>query len=149
PPVFVAGSFTGWSPLEMTCEKTEATESRHLFSYTVDLKPGKYQYKFRLGPGDWWVLDESAPTGGWIISLRIIQADDLAASDNSGNVNNVLTVEPDEQKAPNDTSENKSDVLTSAANVGKASQTDEAVDKIARIIPPALDKRPQSPNLAN
>ena len=69
PPVFVAGSFTEWSPCEMTHEKAEAPGSGYLFSCTVDLKPGRYQYKYRLGHGDWWVLDESAPTGVLIVSF--------------------------------------------------------------------------------
>ena len=58
PPVFVAGSFTDWNPTEMAYDSV-----KNIFSYKLELDPGKYQYKFRLGPGDWWVLDESAPTG--------------------------------------------------------------------------------------
>ena len=27
------------------------------------VNPGDYQYKYRLGPGDWWVCDDSAETG--------------------------------------------------------------------------------------
>jgi hypothetical protein len=77
-PVYVAGSFTEWSPIEMTCESTASGQNK--FSYTTDLNPGKFQYKFRLGPGDWWVLDESTPT----------------ENDGSGNVNNVLEVETQE-----------------------------------------------------
>lgn len=63
PPVFVAGSFTKWNPLEMKVNQTgtESTPSENEFSYEADLQPGDYQYKFRLGPGDWWVLDESSP----------------------------------------------------------------------------------------
>lgn len=65
PPVFVAGSFTKWNPLEMKVNQTgtESTPSENEFSYEADLQPGDYQYKFRLGPGDWWVLDESSPSG--------------------------------------------------------------------------------------
>jgi hypothetical protein len=64
PPVYVAGSFTEWSPVEMEYETTESNGSvQNKFSYKAALNPGEYQYKFRLGPGDWWALDESGPTG--------------------------------------------------------------------------------------
>ena len=33
------------------------------FEHEFEAVPGEYQYKFRLGPGDWWVLDETKPTG--------------------------------------------------------------------------------------
>lgn len=33
------------------------------FEHAFEADAGEYQYKFRLGPGDWWVLDESMPTG--------------------------------------------------------------------------------------
>jgi hypothetical protein len=64
PPVFVAGSFTGWAPIEMSFKTSELNgSSKNVFSYMTNLSPGDYQYKFRLGTGDWWVLDESLPTG--------------------------------------------------------------------------------------
>ncbi|EHY57964.1 hypothetical protein HRR83_009453 [Exophiala dermatitidis] len=80
-PVYVAGNFTNWTPIEMKHEPVEkdGVVENH-FSYTVDLEPGEFQYKFRLGPGDWWVLDESTPT----------------ANDGAGNINNVLAVKPEE-----------------------------------------------------
>jgi len=64
PPVFLAGSFSQWTPLEMKVKQSDNAGSvENLFSYETDLPPGEYQYKFRLGPGDWWVLDESSPSG--------------------------------------------------------------------------------------
>lgn len=33
------------------------------FSKTFSADPGTYQYKFRLGTGDWWVLDATQETG--------------------------------------------------------------------------------------
>jgi 1,4-alpha-glucan branching enzyme len=62
PPVFVAGAFTDWVPQEMTAKSLNDSQN-FTFSYQADIIPGKHQYKFRLGPGDWWVVDESAPTG--------------------------------------------------------------------------------------
>lgn len=64
PPVYIAGSFseTPWIPQEM--EYIATADGQFLFSKEVELEAGKeYQYKFRLGPGDWWVLDEEAPIG--------------------------------------------------------------------------------------
>ncbi|KIV90042.1 hypothetical protein, variant [Exophiala mesophila] len=78
PPVYVAGSFSKWSPIEMKLDTNESTEStNNHFSYQTDLEPGKYEFKFKLGPGDWWVLDESMPS----------------VTDPAGNVNNLLNVE--------------------------------------------------------
>ncbi|RDW59531.1 hypothetical protein BP6252_12618 [Coleophoma cylindrospora] len=75
PPVYVAGSFSQWQPQEMQYTTNENNE--HEFYKEVKAEPGKeYQYKFRLGPGDWWVLDETAPT----------------ATDSDGNRNNLLSV---------------------------------------------------------
>jgi hypothetical protein len=63
PPVFLAGSFssTPWEPKEMEYTKSDA-ETDYLFSTEVSVSEGEYQYKFRVGHGDWWVLDESMPT---------------------------------------------------------------------------------------
>jgi hypothetical protein len=34
------------------------------FTKEVSVQEGRqYQYKFRLGEGEWWVLNEEAPTG--------------------------------------------------------------------------------------
>ncbi|KAL3419159.1 PT repeat family protein [Phlyctema vagabunda] len=77
PPVYVAGSFSepAWDPQEMQYTTDENNE--HDFYKDVEVKVGeKYQYKFRLGPGDWWLLNENSPT----------------ATDNLGNRNNLLLV---------------------------------------------------------
>ena len=64
PPVFIAGSFTDWKPTEMASQtRVSEGSAQHVFTYNAVIQPGHYQYKFRLGPGDWWVLDDSAPTG--------------------------------------------------------------------------------------
>lgn len=80
PPVYIAGGFTDWAPVEMQCESSQSGQNK--FTHTTELQPGEHQYKFRLGPGDWWVLDESAPT----------------ADDGSGNINNAFTVTAEETK---------------------------------------------------
>lgn len=64
PPVFIAGTFSDslWEPQEMGFTVDEAGE--YTYTKTVHLTPGAHiQYKFRIGLGDWWVLNEDAPTG--------------------------------------------------------------------------------------
>ena len=64
PPLFVAGSFSHpqWVPQEM--DYTTGEDGEFNFSKAFDVEPNaKIQYKFRVGPGDWWVLDEGAPIG--------------------------------------------------------------------------------------
>lgn len=62
PPVFVAGTFTKWTAVELECETT-ITDNIASYTYTknFEIEAGEQQYKFRLGPGDWWVVDESKP----------------------------------------------------------------------------------------
>lgn len=61
PPVYIAGSMCNWEPIEMKQKHKEDGEL--VFEHEFEAAPGEYQYKFRLGPGDWWVLDETKPTG--------------------------------------------------------------------------------------
>jgi ATP-dependent RNA helicase MRH4 len=79
PPVFVAGTFSDpeWTPQEM--QHTKGSDGELLFRAQIFVTPGKdYQYKFRLGEGHWWALDENRPV----------------AVDTVGNQNNVLSVPP-------------------------------------------------------
>lgn len=65
PPVFIAGTFTNppWQQLEMqSIELENSGEYRH--EIRLDIPKGQdYQYKFRLGKGDWWDLNEEEPIG--------------------------------------------------------------------------------------
>ncbi|KAL2752522.1 hypothetical protein ACRALDRAFT_2029739 [Sodiomyces alcalophilus JCM 7366] len=82
PPLFIAGSFSDppWEPQEMPFTTDEAGE--HVFTKTIHLSPGsQVQYKLRVGLGDWWILNEGAPT----------------VSDDSGNTNNLLMAPPLQQ----------------------------------------------------
>ncbi|QSZ29263.1 hypothetical protein DSL72_003775 [Monilinia vaccinii-corymbosi] len=77
PPIYLAGSFpqSVWQPQEM--EYTNESNEQYVFSKSVEVEEGKeYQYKFRIGDGDWWMSDEDAPT----------------VTDEIGNRNNLLTV---------------------------------------------------------
>lgn len=65
PPVYLAGTFTSWQPsIEMDVEESRDNDNiRYSFYKTVDIRPGEHQYKFRLGPGDWWIYDEDIEHG--------------------------------------------------------------------------------------
>jgi len=107
PPVYVAGEFTDWQPVEMTCKTSEIN---NVFSHKATLEPGKYQYKFRLGPGDWWVLDESSPF----------------ADDGHGNVNNVLAVGASKSESLHKAAaETKSEVPSHVSSTNDAHATNE------------------------
>lgn len=84
PPVFVSTNLSDpqWVPLEMDLEPADAShENRFFLSFSAD--EGHYQYKLRLGPGDWWVCDDSMPT----------------VVDDQGHKNNSIVV-PAESKGP-------------------------------------------------
>jgi hypothetical protein len=71
PPIYVAGSFSQpeWQPQEM--EHTINGDNEYEFHKAVEVEAGKeYQYKFRIGPGDWWILDEESPNGTYKGSLN-------------------------------------------------------------------------------
>lgn len=64
PPIYIAGSFSvpEWQPEEM--QYTTDGSKEHTFFTEIEVEEGKeYQYKFRVGPGDWWVLDEESAIG--------------------------------------------------------------------------------------
>ncbi|KAK7435381.1 hypothetical protein Landi51_13057 [Colletotrichum acutatum] len=76
PPIFVAGSFSNpkWEPQEM--EFTTEKGGEHTFYKNIEVRPNaQIEYKFRVGLGDWWVLNETA----------------AIVTDGSGNRNNLLT----------------------------------------------------------
>ncbi|KAI6713750.1 hypothetical protein JHW43_003690 [Diplocarpon mali] len=89
PPIYLAGSFDSpqWhEPREMRYTTDEHNE--HDFYTDVDVQEGReYQYKFRVGPGDWWVLNEDSPTG-----VYKTDKPPPAASDDQGFRNNLLAV---------------------------------------------------------
>lgn len=73
PPVFVAGSFSdpAWRPHEMTPVVNDQGE--YVFERVVEASEGtEIQYKFRVGPGDWWALNDDAETGRCLAPLRLL-----------------------------------------------------------------------------
>ncbi|KAF7857165.1 hypothetical protein EAF04_009406 [Stromatinia cepivora] len=90
PPIYLAGSFpeSVWQPQEM--DYTNDSD-HYVFSKAVEVEEGKeYQYKFRIGNGDWWMSDEDAPT----------------VTDEVGNQNNLLTV-PIKSSSPSKSTSNE------------------------------------------
>lgn len=63
PPVYIITSMSEpqWEPVEM--QHTQKTDGEFDFWQQFEAEEGEHQYKFRLGAGDWWVLDESKQTG--------------------------------------------------------------------------------------
>ena len=78
PPVYLCTDLTdpAWELVEMDHATTEHGENH--FAKTFNVDEGEYQYKIRLGSGDWWVTDDSKPT----------------VDDGGGNKNNLLVVKP-------------------------------------------------------
>lgn len=71
PPVYVAASFTSppWQPVELEYVKAPSMGSdgdgSTEFEFFKDfyVTEGHWQYKFRLGHGDWWVCNDKVKTG--------------------------------------------------------------------------------------
>jgi hypothetical protein len=64
PPVYLAGSFSdpAWQPKPM--QYTLGQDNEHKFRAEIGVESGReYQYKFRAGEGDCWLLDENSPIG--------------------------------------------------------------------------------------
>jgi len=64
PPIYLAGSFSepAWHPQEM--QHTINEHNEYGYHKEVEVEEGKeYQYKFRIGDGDWWMLNEDSPMG--------------------------------------------------------------------------------------
>jgi 1,4-alpha-glucan branching enzyme len=62
PPVFLAGTFSDWQLEEM--QYSSVADNEYEFHKEVQIEEGReYQYKFRIGEGDWWVLNEDSPSG--------------------------------------------------------------------------------------
>jgi hypothetical protein len=68
PPVYIAGSFSdpSWVPQSMDYYEQHVAGSSELscvFEKKIDVKPGQYQYKYRIGEDNEWVVDRSVCTG--------------------------------------------------------------------------------------
>jgi len=124
PPIFVAGSFSEpqWQPQEMQFTTEDGGE--HTFHKNIEVPPGsQIQYKFRVGLGDWWVLNEDAPT----------------VTDASGNRNNIL-IAPDagEDKQPNGDNGEDSAKTSESMEVPNAAATSSSASQ------PELEPKPNA-----
>lgn len=69
PPVYVAASFTlpAWQPEELgyRIRKNASNKSSYKYEFfkSFHVSVGTWQYKFRLGTGDWWACDEQHEIG--------------------------------------------------------------------------------------
>lgn len=103
----------------MEHEKMANGENR--FFKTFQAEEGDYQYKFRLGPGDWWALDESKPM----------------VDDGSGNKNNLLVVKPPDASKSAETP-------TIAAPVEQQKGADHIIPQSNASQPPATEHKPDN-----
>ena len=97
PPVYIFTNLSDpqWEAVQMDDVKNNSGEHRFFKDFMVE--EGEYQYKFRLGPGDWWVCDDSGPT----------------VDDGSGNKNNLLVVKGQSTVPDVSPAEQKDDKTTS------------------------------------
>ena len=81
PPVFVAGSFTtpAWQAVELDAVARGENDNmdpgsieakERLFCKRFDIPEGRWQYKFRLGHGDWWVCDGNKEIGEKLLDRK-------------------------------------------------------------------------------
>ncbi|KAI8959413.1 hypothetical protein F5Y11DRAFT_359276 [Daldinia sp. FL1419] len=130
PPVYVAGSFSNppWEPQEMEVAIDQL--GGHLFTKQVMVDDGtEIQYKFRIGPGDWWVLDETADI----------------VTDESGNRNNVLrvSINTSRESAPEAPTSNVSELEGSQTNGG--TKTPDIAETAAEVADSARTLDPETP----
>ncbi|KAF1822283.1 uncharacterized protein K489DRAFT_381032 [Dissoconium aciculare CBS 342.82] len=118
PPVYICSTLTNpqWDAVEMDVTRNEKGEYRFRKTFTVD--EGDYQYKFRLGPGDWWATDDGKPT----------------VDDGMGNKNNMIVVK-EQSKQVTDTPvmiSSLSDSKSQSAVSNPINTTPVLVEKLAR-----------------
>lgn len=62
PPLYVAGSFSSPQWVDHLMDYTTGDDGEHTFTKKLEVQPdSKFQYKLRIGDGDWWVLNEDSP----------------------------------------------------------------------------------------
>ncbi|KAI1402246.1 hypothetical protein F4819DRAFT_496183 [Hypoxylon fuscum] len=127
PPMYVAGSFSDppWQPLEMDVSINQHGEYRFTKQIMVD-DGSEIQYKFRIGFGDWWALDDNADT----------------VTDDLGNTNNILRVSISKPKKANAKAPNplinklKGSAASSGTQTPDMAKTAAEVADSARIVYP-------------
>ncbi|KAF2015545.1 hypothetical protein BU24DRAFT_461787 [Aaosphaeria arxii CBS 175.79] len=119
-PVFIVSSMSNpeWQVLQMSANERSEYDSI-VFSYTFNnVAEGIYQYKIRIGDGQ-WVVDESEETD----------------TDEAGNRNNVYRVVSPEKSRPDQAS--KADLAQVEANLGEDAMLHDRIKEQAQ--PPGLE----------
>ncbi|KAI1144491.1 hypothetical protein F5Y05DRAFT_407881 [Hypoxylon sp. FL0543] len=127
PPIYVAGSFSDppWQPLEMDVSVDQSGDQVFTKRVLVD-NGSEIQYKFRIGSGNWWALDDSADT----------------VLDGRGNTNNILRLsisgsQEADTMAPNTrVNELKSSAPNSGRRTPDFAKTAAEVAESARMLDP-------------
>ncbi|KAI1805641.1 hypothetical protein F4811DRAFT_212148 [Daldinia bambusicola] len=131
PPIYVAGSFSDppWQPQEMDVAIDQL--GGRLFTKQVMVDDGtEIHYKFRIGQGDWWALDETADT----------------VTDEWGNTNNVLRVSINgvEDKASEEANSSSVGELDGSP-INGGTQTPDIAQAAAEVADSARSLDPETP----
>ncbi|KAI1660368.1 hypothetical protein F4813DRAFT_379203 [Daldinia decipiens] len=130
PPIYIAGSFSDppWQPQEMDVAIDQL--GGYLFTKQVMVDDGtEIQYKFRIGSGDWWALDESADT----------------VTDESGNTNNILRVSIDASQESVTEVPNPKANESEGSEANSGTQTPDFAQTAAEVADSARTLDPETP----
>nr|POF05942.1 hypothetical protein CFP56_53329 [Quercus suber] len=114
PPVYI---FTDLSEPQWEAVEMKAAQDLHgvyRFIQEFQVEAGEYQYKFRLGPGEWWALDPAKPT----------------VDDGLGNKNNSIVVNESAHVAPPEKTTEHAEHVP-APHVKQANHEDQLSEKTA------------------
>ena len=111
----------------MECSKKDNGDFDFHKSFAAD--EGEYQYKFRLGPGDWWALDDSKPT----------------VDDGQGNKNNLMVVKPPAPKSQSQSQSQQAATTTPTPEQPRSADAASApVTAVNKVNQEALAERPNA-----
>lgn len=139
PPVYIAGSFSSppWQPQELDFVEDESGNSlekkEYKFFAHLQLEEGQWEYKFRLGNGNWWVCDDSTETGEttFVIIMGRMKTKSWLVFDKSGNENNLLVVRSSNSRSPLDSRPVKTTPEDGSIAVTELSEILKGVDEIS------------------
>ncbi|KAI2626583.1 hypothetical protein GGR54DRAFT_629004 [Hypoxylon sp. NC1633] len=137
PPIYVAGTFSDppWRPQEMDVSIDQ--HGGHMFTkqITIDGASAEIQYKFRIGSGNWWALDEAADT----------------TTDGQGNVNNILRISVDEPRVTGAKSPNPQVNKLKGSSASSGVQTSDIANTAAEVADSAqmIDAETTEPEISN
>ncbi|OTA91581.1 hypothetical protein M434DRAFT_13031 [Hypoxylon sp. CO27-5] len=130
PPIYVAGSFSDppWQPQEMDVSIDQHGD--HIFTKRVLVDHGsEIQYKFRIGPGNWWAFDDCADT----------------VTDDRGNTNNILRVSANEPQEADAKARNPQVNKLKGSGPSSGTQTPDIAKTAAEVADSARILDPETP----